>query len=484
VSRVRAAAPLLLVLAAQAAILVPVALRRVIDPDEGWYAFAAVRVTRGETPYLDFFYPQMPLLPYVFGAWTAIFGESWYAERLCASALAIAVGTIVFLRGRSLAGTRAAVAGTIVYAATALVFVWFTTIKTYALTALLLVSALVLLERARGRGTRAHYAAAGLLFGLAISSRLIAAAALPAFAYCAFRNGRRSLAAGAAGVLIGLVPALVLLAWSPREFLFDNLGYHSVRSSAGLVGNVTQKRGVVENLLGLGTADHPAGLQFLGLLVLAVAAAFVSIRRARRLPLALAVAALLGIGSLLPTPSFVQYFSLTVPFIVLGVLEVVPLVRLRAALGAVAAVGGAAYLAAAAVDVRDYDQSRAPPGTDVPAVRAVASIVRAGSKPGERVLTTWSGYLVGTDASPVEGTGLANFVLDAVNRLRPDEIRRHQLLTQTSVEALIRSRRVRLIVYRPWAASEGPRWTGLIEGSGYRYVAVVSTARIYRLPTH
>ena len=121
---------------------------------------------------------------------------------------------------------------------------------------------------------------------------------------------------------------------------------------------------------------------------------------------------------------------------------------------------------------------------DVLAVRAVASIVRAGSKPGERVLTTWSGYLVGTDASPVEGTGLANFVLDAVNRLRPDEIRRHQLLTQTSVEALIRSRRVRLIVYRPWAASEGPRWTGLIEGSGYRYVAVVSTARIYRLPTH
>ena len=111
-SRVRAAAPLLLVLAAQAAILVPVALRRVIDPDEGWYALAAVRVTRGETPYLDFFYPQMPLLPYVFGAWTAIFGESWYAERLCASALAIAVGTIVFLRGRSLAGTRAAVAGT------------------------------------------------------------------------------------------------------------------------------------------------------------------------------------------------------------------------------------------------------------------------------------------------------------------------------------------------------------------------------------
>ncbi len=39
---------------------------RPIDGDEGYYATAARLVSEGRTPYLDFFYPQMPLLPYVY----------------------------------------------------------------------------------------------------------------------------------------------------------------------------------------------------------------------------------------------------------------------------------------------------------------------------------------------------------------------------------------------------------------------------------
>jgi hypothetical protein len=49
----------LVVVLLQAAVFVPVAVLRALDPDEGWYAYAAERVVHGELPYRDFFFPQM-----------------------------------------------------------------------------------------------------------------------------------------------------------------------------------------------------------------------------------------------------------------------------------------------------------------------------------------------------------------------------------------------------------------------------------------
>lgn len=97
------------------------------------------------------------------------------------------------------------------------------------------------------------------------------------------------------------------------------------------------------------------------------------------------------------------------------------------------------------------------------------------------VLATWPGYLIGTDATAVSGTGLANFVLDATERLSPAEIARHRLATAASVERLIHARHPRLVVFRPSAASSGPRWPDVIHASGYRLAREVGTARIYRL---
>ncbi len=56
----------LLLLVAFAAGTLALSRVRPIDGDEGYYATAARLVSHGRTPYLDFFYPQMPLLPYVY----------------------------------------------------------------------------------------------------------------------------------------------------------------------------------------------------------------------------------------------------------------------------------------------------------------------------------------------------------------------------------------------------------------------------------
>src|SRR5439155_9120076 len=141
---------------------------------------------------------------------------------------------------------------------------------------------------------RPRWLLAGLLVGLAVDTRLVFAAAAPAFAWAA----RRRLVPFAGGLVLGVVPSLVLLALAPHRFLFDNLRYHGEKTTHGLVGDPGQKARTVANLVGYGRSDHAVGLQFALLLVAAAAAAWLL---RGRLPLAAGVAALLGVACLLPT---------------------------------------------------------------------------------------------------------------------------------------------------------------------------------------
>jgi O-antigen ligase len=62
-------------------VLLPIALSRLIARDEGFYLLAARLVMEKELPYVDFFYPQMPLFPYLYGLWMKIFSFSWTSGR-------------------------------------------------------------------------------------------------------------------------------------------------------------------------------------------------------------------------------------------------------------------------------------------------------------------------------------------------------------------------------------------------------------------
>ncbi|HEX6702725.1 MAG TPA: hypothetical protein VF101_18505, partial [Gaiellaceae bacterium] len=283
---------------------------RFVDGDEGVYAYAARLVRHGHVPYRDFFYEQMPLLPYVYGGWTAAAGESWYAVRILSTLLACAVGAVLYVHVLRRHRSRAiAVLALGLYAFSALVLGYFSIVKTFALASLLLLVALVVVERASPR-----WLLAGLLVGLAVDTRLVFAAAVPAFAFAA----RRRFLRFAAGLAAGLVPSLVLLALASHQFVFDNLRYHGEKTTHGLVGDPGQKARTLGNLLGYGQTDHALGLQF-ALLALATAAALWLGRR--RLPLAAGVGALLAVACLLPTPTYVQYFCVVVPFMVLTIAE-------------------------------------------------------------------------------------------------------------------------------------------------------------------
>jgi hypothetical protein len=252
--------------------------------------------------------------------------------------------------------------------------------------------------------------------------------------------------------------------------VFDNLRYHGEKTSHGLVGEPVQKLRTAANLLGLGSADHALGVQFV-LLLAASAAALWLLRR--RVPFAAAVAISLGIASFLPTPTYVQYFSVVVPYLVLLAVE------LAVRWGRAILVGMAAYAAAAGValahDVRTSPLLR-------PSIRSVVRVsdtVQARTHPGETVLAGWPGYLFGTHAEAVSGY-TNQFAPVAAAKVSPREAARVHVLSEPALEALIERRVPRVVVERNWVTSPPfADWEAALRQGRYRLVATVETARIY-----
>jgi hypothetical protein len=452
----------ILAVCAQALVFGPLVAFRFVDGDEGVYAYAARLARHGDVPYRDFFYEQMPLLPYVYGGWTAAAGESWFSVRVLSALLAAAAGAVLYLHVLRRHGSRPLAAASLgLYALSALVLGYFSIVKTFALATLLLLGALALVE---GR-PRPRWLLAGLLVGLAVDTRLVFAAAVPAFAIAA----RGRLPRFGAGLALGLVPSLVFLGLAPHRFVFDNLRYHGEKTTHGLVGDPGQKLRTLANLVGYGNADHALGLQF-ALLAVATAVALWLLRP--RLPLAAGVGALLALGCLLPTPTYVQYFCVAVPFMVLTVAEVAPARLLGLLLIPYAVATAFAY-----AHLVDTSPLLKP---SLASVRKVSAAVERESAPGELVLSSWPGYLYGTHAEAWPGY-TNHFAPAAAAHISPAERRRAHVVSEAQLEAAIRAREPRLVVYRNWLTTEPfARWDDALGAGGYKLVATVETARIYR----
>lgn len=475
----------------QAAFFFSFAAIRIVDGDEGVYALTSVLVMRGKMLYQDLFYPQMPVLPYVYGAWMQAFGESWYAARFLSALFATATGTLLFAYLARRRGHATALVGVTLFASTYLVFTWFTTVKSYAISTFLLFTACVLLEG--GRSATPRFAAAGVLFALAFGTRLYFVAALPTFLVAVLRSPQRRAAATAfaGGAAIGLVPTLVYFVLDPQRFLWNVLGYQGVRSSGGLVGDLTQKADVARTLVGFGAYDRAAGVQYLVLCGGAAIALVALLHTRRPIPLSFVAAACVAGASFLPTPTYTQYFCVTVPFLILGTLDVVGgSLRVRenpASWWLICAAVAGIFILGAETARRHvtWAQETYPvdhPVSTIGAVRDVTRFINAHASRREQVMASWPGYLLGSHATVVPRLE-EHFAPPTAAAVSSEEIRRYRLITAREVEALIHSYRTRLVVYHNWL-SIGPRpdWRRALREARYRPVALVGDAIIYEAP--
>src|SRR5207247_11194923 len=127
-----------------AAVFVPMSLYRIVDGDEGTYLLVSRLVAEGQLPYHDFFYPQMFLLPYVYGAWVKLVGYSWYGARLLSAVFSVMLGLLVYRQTALVAGApRCDVLAVVLLTFSSLAFGWDPLIETLVLATLLLCCGLL-----------------------------------------------------------------------------------------------------------------------------------------------------------------------------------------------------------------------------------------------------------------------------------------------------------------------------------------------------
>jgi len=316
---------IILLLIVHVALLFVFVRNRFIDGDEGFYLSAAREVAFGKTPYIDYCYPQMPLLPYIYSPVSECgFDTLYYARYLSLLATILTAGLMIVMLRQQTANDASVTLAFALYVFSGLILSWHSTAKTYPWTNLLLLAGLFSAFRfsvTRGYGWACLCGAA---FGLAANIRLtLLPLILPATIFIA-ANARerklRGLAACLIGVLAVSVPSLSLLAQDPQRFLFDNFGFHLIRNpGVGFWQSIPERLFVIGKLV-----INPQ----IAIILLVLAASFLSLRREQspitfkslfhsRDQFVFLMVGLIVLIHILPNPIHQQYFTQAVPFAVL-----------------------------------------------------------------------------------------------------------------------------------------------------------------------
>jgi len=471
------------------AVLIAVSRHRLVDYDEGFYLLAAKSVLHGKLLYRDFFYTQMPLLPYVYGLWMRIMGETWESGRLLSALCATVIGCLLFRHVSQVAGSLlAGGCSVLMFVSNTYVLGWYPIAKTYSLSVLLLFAAYLILWRV---SNRTGLFAGGLLLALSIDTRLFLVATMPVFVMCIYarRKFLPPLATCYAwfvlGIAAGLLPNLIWAVSAPAAYLFNNLGYHAVRTDAGLVGSLHQKIVMLLKISGLiGTAEG-SGIPF-GLLILSNALYLVLQPNARWpsvWPAMGLAAAIIGVSTL-PTPTYQQYYCAAVPFLIVGAVTFAWEIGRSRKYVIVLSCALIAYLLPVPFELPRYLSS----GTGIisvvteanavnwrlHSVREVSRQIDRVTAPGEEVFSRWPGDLLESHATAVVGTE-NDFGLLIAHRLSANQLRTYGILSESAIEADFEHHHPRVVIL---TADREP-FEESLQRNGYRPVYRLGQTVIY-----
>jgi hypothetical protein len=477
-----------------------VSRNRLIDGDEGFYLLASRLVLEHKTPYLDFFYTQAPLLPYVYALWMKFAGVTWVAGRTLPALLTSLLGLLVF--GQVCRGTGKLVAGLsaiVLFAASTFIFAWYPIAKTYSLAGLLVFSSYVIVSGLSPATSPWWMACSGLLLGLSVDTRSYIAGITPVFLWWIIWQSVKSRRLTntlwfLGGLAVGVAPSALLFALSPDRYLFNNLGYHALRSGEGLIGGWRSKIHIAHVVL-LGPDDN--GLQFGMLSILCVALAFLWRKRASASFLAFLIAFFLGLISILPTPAYSQYFSLCIPFLIVGAVCLVGdyflwlhSARVRWTAGVVCAGLFAGYLILGAAGFRHYlfigdvigiDDPDAAPNWTLGRVREVSKAIDEVALPQETIASLWPGYILESHAVPYTGFE-NNFGWGVSWELTPKERTKYHVISEEDFESGLAAHVPRVVVLGNDVLRDDPRggeYARILKADGYAVARTIGDASIY-----
>jgi len=449
---------------------------RPLDGDEGFYATAARLVWEGKAPYRDFFFPQAPLLPYLYSWIWAIQPRSLLAMRFLSAACG---GLAVFLWGVWLLfieklPRRVALVTFVVILINPYWVFWNIAVKPFATANLLMSVAIVCLYAALHSDRTRWYFLGGLALGACASARLLYAPLIPAVAVWLFWVEWRTskppypkalaLLAGAAG---GLSPIIFSFLWHPRAFIFGNLQYHGLQagyhwvSGKAAVGYESAGQTLriyfhtlVDSLL----ARHDYFKLEMLLSLLGGWSLLKSRRRQETLystrdylffKLAFLMLAGYTATALIPFPPFDQYFtSPLVPFLLPFVAEGLRLTLVSWKRWVALAVLAAPLLLPGEISKEALANSGYP-WCQLSSYRKVAEVIQANSRPDDVVLSSWPGYVFESGRRYFPGTE-NQFVFRVTTRISPGARARYHLVSKDQILIAASAGATRTLVIGPW----------------------------------
>lgn len=303
-----------------------ISLNRLIARDEGFYIIASELLLKGKTLYKDFFFPQMPFTALFYSLCFKIFGISWGVARLASGLMYFLTGSFLFLYIRKNYNFGLALFSLIFFALHPMGFAWQSVIKSYTFVNFFLIIIFILINSylSKNKDNKNVIFFIGIIYGLLGLTRLHFLSLLPLILFHIYiKQGKinfKDLLFFIIGSVISLSPSVYYFVLSPNDFIFNNLGYHLVRSQTPLEAEFLTKIQSLSKLLGLLLSQQVFKTQmfityFIPILFGICYFFVLLVKKNIYFPILYTLWIL--ILNLIPTPTYLQYHSCVIIFIII-----------------------------------------------------------------------------------------------------------------------------------------------------------------------
>jgi 4-amino-4-deoxy-L-arabinose transferase-like glycosyltransferase len=471
---------LIFLLAAQALLAAVFVFYRTAEGDEGFYLAAAQRVADGMTLYADFFFPQGPMMPLVFAAFSGWGMTSLLLLRL----LALVAGLLLTYQTYRIVAAntgddRAALTAAFLMAFNGMFLAWHSVFKPFAFVDLFLLLSFGYLLRAETteKGFHGNAFLSMLFLSTAVNFRSIFLLLLPVYLYFILKSAKRpgsakTLLIMLTGLIVPSIPALVLFLKAPGNFWFDNVIFHIYREPiTPFSALVLHKITVFGKFLALPQTILLLGALLGGWYLLKHKVVENSIMYRR----ALLLAVLICVIYLIPTPVHLQYFQEAVPYLIIAALPVFVLINRTEGLKALRRSAALLYAVGAIPFVWLFIVSPLAKNArfELPQLRSVVAEVQARTSVNDTLLSEWAGYAALSQRPQLSGSEHVGFYFPlSIDR---EAYARNHLLTNDDIARALQQKRPKLVVIDYKVYSE---WQSALDGN-YRLASTIGETMLY-----
>ncbi len=223
------------------ALLIPRVVRTLYPEvwvEDDFYLESAWLVSVGMRPYLDFVQPHMPLLEWIAGCYLKLFGASHLSIEILNEAAIFAASILTYSLARRAAGRPAAIAASILYAYSSLVFRYHVYERESFIAPLIILGAIVALDDTMAEINQAAILAIVFLVACAIKlTSVIPFVVMLAFIAVAYRRIAVAIVSGAIFALALAAFSVFLCRLYGIEFIFQTFVFHFLkgRDTAGSI---------------------------------------------------------------------------------------------------------------------------------------------------------------------------------------------------------------------------------------------------------